>query len=67
MSYCRECSGEGRVMVHDGGREWHWEPCLNCVDSVDDEMSYSDVERPYARCWDDGSSWEPSTEDDLPW
>lgn len=27
---CKECSGEGRVMVHAEGTEWYWDDCTAC-------------------------------------
>lgn len=62
---CSHCNGEGRISWQSNDGHWHYEECPYCLDDSSDEMNYSEVSRPYSRCWDD--SWEPSTEDDSPW
>lgn len=65
---CTYCDGEGRFAVGSNSRDWTWEACPYCADTDnEEEVNYSQVSSPYVRCWDDGSPWEPSTEDDLPW
>lgn len=65
---CTYCDGEGRFAVGSNRRDWVWEECPYCVDlDENDELNYSEVANDRTRRWDDSSSWEPSTEDDLPW